>query len=161
MWRSLFEQSRGSEIYGGIGVGRTGMPIIAGDVGVCAVIVNGLEVLGADRKPGDVFIGIELLGDIAHHIFHEFGIGEALFRYVLFIHPLEDGIDITGRGFLYDLHHILNPDKLLEPGSQANLTPLIVRPHFTDLFGAWTDGRNGHVNLQHEIHVSVRIGMAS
>lgn len=45
-----------------------------GDMGVGVVVVDGLEILGAYRKPCDIIVLFKLLGYIAHNIFNKLGI---------------------------------------------------------------------------------------
>ena len=62
------------------------MSLIAGDVRIGAVVVDGFEVFGADRIPGDIVIFFQFFGDVAHDVFDEFGIGKRGFGDVLFVH---------------------------------------------------------------------------
>jgi hypothetical protein len=46
----------------------------AGDMGVGVVVMDGLEILGAYRKPRDIIVLFKLLGYVAHYIFYKLGI---------------------------------------------------------------------------------------
>ena len=50
-----------------------------GDAGICAVIMNRLEIFGTYRKPGDVIICLKLFGHIAYNVLHKFRIGKSPF----------------------------------------------------------------------------------
>lgn len=47
---------------------------IAGNVSVGAVVVDRLEVFGADGKPGDVVVRLQTLGNISHDVFDKLGV---------------------------------------------------------------------------------------
>jgi hypothetical protein len=38
------------------------------------MVVDGLEIFGADRKPGDVVVGQQLLGDVPDDVFDKLGV---------------------------------------------------------------------------------------
>lgn len=47
---------------------RVSLVGIAGDVSVGAVVVDRLEVFGADGEPGDVVVGFQTLGNVPHDV---------------------------------------------------------------------------------------------
>lgn len=53
--------------------------LTGGYAGVSTVIMNRFEILGADRKPGDVIIRVKLFGDIAYNIFNKLRVGKGPF----------------------------------------------------------------------------------
>ena len=62
--------------------------LIADDMRISTVIMDGFEILGADRKPGNIIIFFKFLGNVPYNIFDKLGIGKCGFRDFLFVHTL-------------------------------------------------------------------------
>jgi hypothetical protein len=123
----------------------------ADDMGVCAVVMNGLEIFGADRKPRDVVILQQTGGDVPDDIFHELGVLVAFLGNLFFIHAFEDRIDVAGGARFHQLNHVFEPDEALEPGLQLDFPPLVMGAVVADLLGTRTNRGYRHIDLGHQI----------
>ena len=81
------------------------------DVSIGVVVVNGFKVLRFDGKPDNIRVIVQLLGYISHYIFHKHRVLVGPLGHILFILPLEHGIDITRGRLFYQLNEIFYPYK--------------------------------------------------
>src|SRR5271157_2146672 len=102
-------------------------------VRVSAVVMDALEILRLHDEMGNIRLTPQLLRDVSRHVFHEFGVLEALFRPELLVLPLEHGVDVATRTPLDEGDQVLYPEETLELDRHGDDAPLVVRPVVTYL----------------------------
>ena len=108
------------------------------DHGVGRVIVNRLEIFRFDGIGINARLGVEAGGNVAHHVFNEFGIVVGVFSHIFFIRPLEQAVEFAGSNFFDEPNDFLNPDQLSDAGGHGHMRALVMGAAFGNFFGTGT-----------------------
>ena len=89
------------------------------------MVVDRLKILRFHHVPVDALVPVQHGGDIAHHVFHEFGIVVGALGDELLVRALEQAVELARSLFL---NHV---DEVLDPKEQDLLSRLGDKLEFT------------------------------
>jgi hypothetical protein len=124
------------------------------------VVVDALEIFGLYAVPRDVGMGITFKGDRPNQVFDKYGAVISLFGDMLFIRPLEEGVDFRAATGFDEGNQILDPDRFAEGDFKPDVAALVVGTAGADGLAtrAKSGDGNGHSHLEGEI-VSMENGV--
>ena len=112
------------------------------------MVVDGFKIFAFHGKRGDARVLFEHGGDVAHHVFHKFGVFVGVFGYKFFVGAFEQAVELAGGLIFHPVDCFFDGDGLAAAQGEGKVRALVVRTVVGDFFGAGAKAGNGDDDFQ-------------
>ena len=107
------------------------------------MVVDAFEVFAFHAEAVDARVVFQRHGDVAYHVFHEFGVFVGVFGNVFFVGAFEQAIELARSFVFHQIDDFFNGNFLFVAGEgNGNVRALVVRAVLRNFLGAGAEAGN-------------------